>query len=556
MDRELKKVLILYLILVIIKILFSLLITGPSVFGDEYGYEKLGWSLYNNQEYSIHNIQVNAPMPLYPIILSLTYIFQNAGLIYFFMKLLNILILSFTAIPLYYLARKFLDQKNSLIITVIIMITPIMFNTNFYLMAENLFYPLFILYIYFFYESFTKNSSKNSMISGILLGLLFLTRIVSGFIVPVFFITYIFYRKKLKFKNLITHYLISLMIVIPWFVRNGLNYGFTIKGLFGQYSPVITEIASSGSIFLPFINWFVLYLAYLILSTGVIFSIYYALSYKIEDQNYKLLLFISSISILFLIICAANESASLRIFYDTPFKLFTRRPIGRYLDPAILLILLNGFIAYTKLNISKKLFLKISIIFSIILLIGTQLIIAPLLPFNNQSLSLFGVASYSFHSLIGIAQETFSWIIFILFAIIFLILGLVYNIDFFKKRAVMFTIIFLITSTILAFSATAKVSYDWNNSEQMKLGKYIGENYSGKILIDIDNCGEKISKDDYLILCDMPRKNTIIGFWTNSDITIDKIENIKNYDYLITTKKLDYKIIKDIKGKLFFYKIT
>ena len=151
MDRELKKVLILYLILVIIKILFSLLITGPSVFGDEYGYEKLGWSLYNNQEYSIHNIQVNAPMPLYPIILSLTYIFQNAGLIYFFMKLLNILILSFTAIPLYYLARKFLEKRDSLIITSIIMITPIMFNTNFYLMAENLFYPLFILYIYFFY---------------------------------------------------------------------------------------------------------------------------------------------------------------------------------------------------------------------------------------------------------------------------------------------------------------------------------------------------------------------------------------------------------------------
>ncbi|MEK6948153.1 MAG: glycosyltransferase family 39 protein [Nanoarchaeota archaeon] len=553
MDKELKKVLILYAILVIIKLLLSLFIASPSIFGDEYGYAKLGWSIYHNQEYSVHNILVNTPMPLYPMVLSLTYVFHNMNIVYFFMKLLNILILSFTAIPIYFLARKFLEKKDSIIITSILMITPIMFNTNFYLMAENLFYPLFVLYIYFLYESFTKENKKNSIISGVFLGLLFLTRIISGFIVPTFFITYLFFRKKSMIKNVIIHYISSLIIILPWFIRNGINYGFTIKGLLGQYSTVITDVTSSGTILLPFINWFIIYFAYLILSTGVIFPIYYALSYKIEDQNYKLLLFISSIIILFLIICGANESASLRIFYDTPFKLFTRRPIGRYLDPAILLILLNGFIAYKKLDISKKLFLKISLIFSAILLIGTQLIIAPLLPFNNQSLTLFGGMNYALHSLYGIGQETFSWTIFIFFAIMFLIFGLLYNIEYFKKRATLFTTIFLILSTIFAFSATAKVSYDWNNSEQMQLSRYIGHNYNGKIMFDIDDCNERISKDDYLVLCEKSKKNSIIGFWINSDITIDNIENAGNYDYILSTKKLDNKIIKDIKGKLFFY---
>ena len=81
-------------------------------------------------------------------------------------------------------------------------------------------------------------------------------------------------------KNVIIHYISSLIIILPWFIRNGINYGFTIKGLLGQYSTVITDVTSSGTILLPFINWFIIYFAYLILSTGVIFPIYYALSYK------------------------------------------------------------------------------------------------------------------------------------------------------------------------------------------------------------------------------------------------------------------------------------
>lgn len=87
----------------------------------------------------------------------------------------------------------------------------------------------------------------------------------------------------------------------------------------------------------------------------------------------------------------------------------------------------------------------------------------------------------------------------------------------------------------------------------MQLSRYIGHNYNGKIMFDIDDCNERISKDDYLVLCEKSKKNSIIGFWINSDITIDNIENAGNYDYILSTKKLDNKIIKDIKGKLFFY---
>ena len=86
------------------KIILSLFVTGPSVFSDEYVYSKLGWSIFNQGEYSIHGIGASSPVPLYPILLSISYIFGNAGLIYFFMKLLNILVLSATIFPIYFLA--------------------------------------------------------------------------------------------------------------------------------------------------------------------------------------------------------------------------------------------------------------------------------------------------------------------------------------------------------------------------------------------------------------------------------------------------------------------
>lgn len=557
MEKELKKIIILYMIFVLVKMILSLFITGSSVFSDEYVYSKLGWSIFNQAEYSIHGIGVSSPVPLYPILLSISYIFSNVSLIYFFMKILNILILSATIFPIYFLSRKFLNYKNTLILCLLAMLTPMLFNTNFYLMSENLYYPLFMTFVYFSYEALSRNCRKRSIISGVLLGLLFLTRAISGFIIPTFFVTYIFLRKKINFSRAIMHYTAALITVIPWFIRNGLKYGFTPKGLLGQYSMLGAKVTTTlNELIVPFINWFVLYFGYLILTTGVFFGIYFLLSLYIKEKEYKVLFSLFSAIIFFTLIGATNESASLRILYESPFKFFTRRPIGRYADPASLLMLIGGFISYIKLGFLKSKFFKFSMFTSLILAISSQLNIAPLLPFNNQSLALFGTLKYFIHYILSLSIENFYWIIFILFLIIFATIPLLFNIKLFARRCVTITIIFFIASSSLAFAINVKTSNDWSNSEQLIFSKSVGENIIGKrILFDQDNCGERVTKNDFMTICQKNKIDSVIGFWMNDKIEIGDVEQANKYDYVLTSKKMNYKIINNIKEMLYLYEV-
>src|SRR3989344_1431915 len=557
MQKEFKKIIILYIAFVLVKIILSLFVTGPSVFSDEYVYSKLGWSIFNQGEYSIHGIGASSPVPLYPILLSISYIFGNAGLIYFFMKLLNILVLSATIFPIYFLARKFLDYKKTLILCLLTMLTPMLFNTNFYLMSENLYYPLFMTFVYFSHEAISKNSEKKNIISGALLGLLFLTRAISGFIIPTFFLTYIFLRKKMNFSRVIMHYAAALIIVIPWFIRNGLKYRFTPKGLLGNYSALGSKISVTlNELMPPFINWFVLYIGYIILTTGMFFGIYFLLSIYIKEKEYKILFSLFSAIIFFTLIGATNESASLRVLYESPFKFFTRRPLGRYVDPASLLMLIGGFISYTKLGFLKSKFFKRSILTSLILAISSQLNIAPLLPFNNQSLALFGTLKYLIYTALSLGIEKFYWTIFILFLIIFALMPILFNIKPFAKKCIAITLLFFIISSSLAFAINVKTSHDWGNSEQLKFSKIIGKNIQGKkILFDKDNCGDRVTREDFTTICQKNKIDSIIGFWMNNEIEVGDVRQASDYDYVLTTKKMDYKIINNIKGTLYLYKV-
>ena len=557
MEKGTKKIIILYFIFIAVKILLSFLISGPSVFGDEYVYSKLASSIHTSLEYTIHNIHVSTPVPLYPMLISLSYFFDDINLIYFVIKLINIIIISLTIFPFYFLARKFLETKEALIISFIAMLMPMMFNTNFYVMSENLYYPLFASFIYFLYCALNDNSLSKCIYSGIILGLMFLTRAISAFIIPAFLLTYIILRKKVKFTIVISHYLSALIIVVPWFLRNGIMYGFTPQGLLGFYSVAGQKAITTVTELLgPFINWIIIYLGYAIIATGFFFGTYYFLGFYIKENKYKTFFALSTVLLSLIIIAAANESASTRIFYDTIFKYFTRRPIGRYVDPAALILLLGGFITYVKLGFKKIKFLKASIISAIVLVISAQLTIAPLFPFNNQSLTLLGAINYAAHYALGISVEKFSILIFALFSLIFMIFIIVFNLESVAKKAVKITAAFFIITTIIAFSVSVKTLTIWAESEQLKLSKFIGENYPGaNILFDEENCVEKVSREDYKAICQKDKRNSIIGYWINSNITVGSTKNLEDYDYILTSKKLDYKIIKDIKGELFFYSV-
>ena len=146
-----KKIVLLYLLFVIVKITLSYFIPSISAFSDEYYYAKLARSFFFEQGFSIHGIKVMFYQPLYPIIISLSYIFKDMELVYFAMKAINAIVSTLVIIPSYLLAKEFLDDKKSILAAMLISLAPPMFSFSPYIMAENLFYPLFMFSFYFIY---------------------------------------------------------------------------------------------------------------------------------------------------------------------------------------------------------------------------------------------------------------------------------------------------------------------------------------------------------------------------------------------------------------------
>ena len=84
-----KKLLLWFVFFFIAKSILSYFIGGPSIFGDEYLYSKLARSLFLTGQYTVHDIPLKHFPPLYPLVISISYLFENMNLVYASMKVIN-----------------------------------------------------------------------------------------------------------------------------------------------------------------------------------------------------------------------------------------------------------------------------------------------------------------------------------------------------------------------------------------------------------------------------------------------------------------------------------
>ena len=105
MKKIIKQLFIFYLVVVLLKILLSSLIPSPSAYSDEYIYIKLARSFFFDFNFTIHNVMVDIYPPLYPMLLSISYISKDMTIVYFLMKVINALISSLIIIPAFLLSR-------------------------------------------------------------------------------------------------------------------------------------------------------------------------------------------------------------------------------------------------------------------------------------------------------------------------------------------------------------------------------------------------------------------------------------------------------------------
>ena len=550
-----KKLLMIYVITVIVKAILSYFIPAPSEFSDGYIFAKMARSLFFDGNFIVHGVSTHQYPPLYPIILSVSYIFRNMEVVYFFMKFINVIISSLIILPAWLLAREFLNEKESILVTILIAIIPSNFAFSSYILAENLFYPVALFAIYFIYKSFTEKSYKWDIAAGIFIGLSYLTKtigIVFLAIIAVLALIKIIKEKGFEqIKKKIILYIVALAIMSPWLIRNLLFFGFSINSILGGYeNEVSTGIKSYYPI--SIFAWFLLYLGFLILSTGIIFAIT-SLNNDKRDKKLNTFFTTSIVSIIFFILIAShhNTISSIPVFT----KYITGRAFGRHIDVLLPLIFILGFIGFKNYESNKK--IKYPLLIAIILAFSSILSLSKLLPPNSISLSHIGLINIGLNYLIGNLSVL---IILLLFLASFLFILMLNKKNKLRLNKIFpYLIIFFLLISLLSYSmAYYNSTKYWYKGEQMQLGLWFNS-YDRKIsTIMFDERDEgRISKLDqsslYQLLGNGDQPITIMGFWMNDDIIIGDVSNSSNVDYVISKHELDLPLIKRTEN-FFVYK--
>ncbi len=560
-----------YLLLVFVKILLSCFILAPSAFSDYYSYAKTAESFFENFELKVHDSLYTRP-PLYPIILSPAYLFEDREIVYFLMKLINAIFSSLIIFPAWFLLREFFKEKKSFLITLIIALFPSNFAFTFLIMPENLFFPLFFLSIYFIFKSFTSKEYYWDIFSGIAIGLAFLTKINALVLPLVVGVILIFKLIKNDYKQIYKKIIMAatfLLTISPHLIRNGILFGFNKKIFLGSYGSSLEKVVSSVSgnssveFLLIFFTWILLNLSYIIIASGFLYFRSIPILFQ-RKKNNKVYLFalITSLSLIFLILLASRTfNLHDPISYITIFPWLKGKLVGRYLEPILPAVLILGFLSLKYVKKISKIYI---IPLLIILIVSSQLVFFQLFPINNMGLIWLGLMKMAFDSIIAqkiVTQSNFSYLSAIMFGIILssIFLGIMKLSKI--KNSLKLIHLFLIVFSLMSFFSFAIIAYNsytfWYKSEQTQIGLWFNEHdpSKSKILFD-ERDGCKIFKTKQECIYNPFSRGgfaTIIGFWMNDDIKIGSVNESDGFDYIISKHNLNYNIVKKTKNGFFVY---
>ena len=579
MKNSLKFLILLYVSLVLVKILLASFIPMSTAFSDDHQYLKMARSFFLDQNFKIYGLEGIQLPPLYPIVISVSHIFNDSSHVYFAIKVINALLSSLIIIPAYLLSKEFLSEKNSKIITFIIALLPFGFSYNSYILTENLFYPLFMFSIYFIYRCLIYDKKLYIMLAGLFTGLALLTRLHGVVILMTLGILFILdlFKKKINYK-LISITLIAVILYSPWIIRNLIVFSNLPSVHSGNiYLFEAGNIISRESIFYaiyPLITWMITYIGALILSSFIIFPLYSF--YKSKDNKLNKLKLLSFTSIIITLLIAANHHLRAdNYFYKiSDWIFFSGKLIGRYIDFVIPLIIIIGFIGLikykNKTNKDDKKLLKIFI--SLLVLISSLHFISRslFLP-NNSSLTWIGmikqIIEYVFYSkslfyLDNSVLPSVSLASLIMIPLLLVILVIIIsNLSIKLKLSKIFVI--LTVFLVLLNIANAGISFYnagyWYKTPQIKLSLWLNDYDKNKfsvVLIDERYAGT-LRRDNQTMLylkTDIVAY-TMVGYWLNKDIRIGNVKNLEGVNYIISRDdKLDMENLYKTDNGIYLYK--
>ncbi len=516
MEKTIKKLFVVFGLIVLIKILLNLFIKSPSAFSDAYFYSLSAKSFIigNWSGFFLYY------PPLYSFLISWSYLFNNSAVSYFLVKLTNSIISSLIIFPAYFLAKEYLKEKRTAFYTaVIITLLPSNFSYSAFIMSENIFYTLFLTTLYFIYKAFKSDNKWFLLLSGIFIPLCIATRIIGLSLIPIL-ILYALIEKKYRILGIIS--MISLILLFPYYmIKNSLFYG---------YGGVLYRAEEGHVKLLETFFWIILYPFFIYLQSFIVFANSAFKNIKIkfrESSLFRLFVF----SVFFVLIMAIYHAIASRMGLLQDFNWdISGRPIGRYIACVLPLVIIGGIRNLRKYKISYWLVIPFSL-----------LMLFPLLPPNNINITWLGIFTYFLRNQTWILQIGVNLLIGLF--VIFLFNYLMKHIA--LKRVIL--LLFILNLMILGVIAYNANKY-YLERDDTQAGIYLNEIAPDSlIIIDEEGCTERFTKGSKT-LCDKNNNMSLVGMWNKNVI----VGALKQGDYFVSKQELCLKKIKQF-GEINIY---
>ena len=282
----------LYVVFVLVKLLFvTSTAYGPLGRGDEMTYFDMADSLYRGffSVASSHHYP-----PLYPLSFVPALVFK--GYTFAGIKLLNVLYSSSIIFPVYFLTRKFLDHKHSLIAAFLSCLIPYHLVFPRRILSENLFFPLFV---WAFYVTFVVSRNRRmrlrwDILTGVMIAVLYLTRYITLAAIPFFMLAWWvkpFEGEVSLFKpgwKKISHFTLLVIAMLaaysPWLIA-GLKEDVPLKLILGF---TIASRTNPEQLTLPrLLIWIVLYACYYVLVAAPVLNLLLASFTQVDFKKWR-----------------------------------------------------------------------------------------------------------------------------------------------------------------------------------------------------------------------------------------------------------------------------